>query len=89
MKTKKITLAKKKQKEIPIFFATDDNYMPFLDVSINSIITNASKKYKYIINVLNTGLRKENVDIVKRQENKNFTIIYKYTPLLFYFIVIQ
>lgn len=74
MKTKKITLAKKKQKEIPIFFATDDNYMPFLDVSINSIITNASKKYKYIINVLNTGLRKENVDIVKRQENKNFTI---------------
>ena len=27
--------------EIPIFFSTDNNYLPFLDVAIRSIIKNA------------------------------------------------
>lgn len=59
---------------IPIFFSTDDNYVPFLDVTIRSLIANASKDYKYEIVVLNTGLNKENVEKVKLQENENFSI---------------
>ena len=31
--------------EIPIFFSTDDNYIPFLTVALHSIIENASKEY--------------------------------------------
>lgn len=76
-KQKKITsvkLYKKPQKLIPIFFATDDNYMPFLDVSLRSLIKNASKDYKYIIHVLNSGLKPENMEMVKRLESDNFTI---------------
>lgn len=55
-------------KEIPVFFSTDDNYIPYLDVAIGSLITNASKEYKYRIIVLNTGLRPENTAKVKLNE---------------------
>ena len=29
--------------EVPVFFATDDNYAPFLAVTFKSILDNASK----------------------------------------------
>ena len=61
-------------KEIPIFFSTDDNYVPYLDVAISSLISNASREYKYRIVVLNTGLNPENVAKVKRNEQPGFTI---------------
>jgi len=44
--------------EIPIFFSTDNNYLPFLEVSIRSLIKNASRDYRYRIIVLNSGLDK-------------------------------
>lgn len=59
---------------IPIFFATDDNYVQFLDVAIRSLIHNASKEYKYKIIVLNTGLKEENTSKIKKLENENFEI---------------
>ncbi len=46
---------------IPIVFSTDDNYIPYLDVAIRSLIENASKAYNYKLIVLNTGLDPENV----------------------------
>ena len=60
--------------EIPIFFSTDDNYVPFLDVTIRSLIANASKEYQYKIIVLNTGLNPENIAKVESLENDNFSI---------------
>ena len=61
-------------REIPIFFSTDDNYIPFLDVAISSLIENASKEYEYRIIVLNTGLNWENVSLVKKNERAGFKI---------------
>lgn len=61
-------------KEIPVFFSTDDNYVPFLDVAIASLIANASKEYKYRIIVLNTGLKPENIFKVKLNERDGFVI---------------
>lgn len=61
-------------KHIPIFFSTDDNYIPFLDVAISSLIENASKEYSYRIVVLNTGLREENVAKIKQNERLGFSI---------------
>lgn len=52
--------------EIPIFFSTDDTYLPYLDVAIVSLIANASKQYQYRILVLNTGLSEEKIRKVKR-----------------------
>ena len=61
-------------REIPVFFSTDDNYVPFLDVAVASLIENASKDYFYRIIVLNTGLRDENVSLLKRREREGVTI---------------
>lgn len=61
-------------REIPIFFSTDDNYVPFLDVAIVSLIENASRAYDYRIIVLNTGLNEDNVRKVKENEQPGFKI---------------
>lgn len=45
---------------IPIFFATDDNYAPYLGVAISSLIKNASQDYFYKIHVLTTSLSPSN-----------------------------
>ena len=34
-------------KEIPIFFSTDDNYIPYLDVAVSSLITNQEQNSQY------------------------------------------
>ena len=60
--------------EIPIFFTTDDNYIPFLDVAVSSLIRNASEDYRYRVIILNTGIRQENIDLVKRNEREGFTV---------------
>jgi len=61
-------------KEIPIFFSADDNYIPYLDVAIASLIDNASRDYRYRIIVLNTGLCPENMTKVKQNECDGFVI---------------
>ncbi len=63
-----------KTNEIPIFFSTDDNYVPYLDVAIASLIANASKEYNYKIIVLNTGLKEENIAKVKMNERPGFQL---------------
>lgn len=62
------------KKEIPVFFSTDDNYVPYLDVAISSLIANASDSYNYRIVVLNTGLLRENVNKVKKMEREGVRI---------------
>ena len=62
------------QKEIPICFSTDNNYIPYLDVAVASLIDNASKDRNYRIIVLNTGLSAENVAKVKLREQDGFKI---------------
>lgn len=61
-------------KEIPIFFSTDDNYIPYLDVAIKSLIANASEEYEYRIIVLNTGLAEEGVRLVIQNEKAGVKI---------------
>lgn len=61
-------------REIPIFFSTDDNYIPYLYVAIASLIDNASKKFAYRIIILNTGLDEENIAKVKMNERPGFAI---------------
>jgi len=59
---------------IPVFFSTDDNYIPCLDVAIASLIHNANKAYSYRIVVLHTGLISENIAKVKQNEGPGFVI---------------
>ena len=59
---------------IPIFFSSDDNYIPFLSVAINSLILNASKEYNYEIIILNSGLNSENIERISRYNGDNVKI---------------
>lgn len=61
-------------KEIPIFFSTDDRYIPYLDVAILSLMENASPAYQYRIMVLNTGLSRDSIDKVLQRQRPGFTI---------------
>lgn len=67
-------MSKLKDNEIPIFFATDDNYAPFLTVCIKSMLANASKKYFYKIYVLTTNLDPVLQGRIKQSLTPNSTI---------------
>ncbi len=60
--------------EVPIFFSTDNNYLPYLDVALRSLIANASKEYKYRIVILNVGLDKEKMNKIMALQDDNFII---------------
>ncbi len=61
-------------KEIPIFFAVDDGYCPFLAVAIQSLVDNASKENTYHIRVLNTDISEENRNELAKYEKNNVRI---------------
>lgn len=63
-----------KNKVIPIFFATDDNYAPYLSVAICSLLENASKDYFYKIHIITNSLSAKNKSILKTFGNKNCEI---------------
>ena len=62
------------KEEVPIFFAVDDNYVPFLGVALKSLIENSSKEYKYLVKVLYTSVTESNIKKIKKYENDNFDI---------------
>ena len=61
-------------KEIPIFFAVDDTYIPFMAVSLQSLIDNSSKENKYAIKVLYTHVSEKNMQKIKKYEKENVEI---------------
>lgn len=70
MKEKKM----KKEQIIPIFFAADKNYIPFLSVSLDSLKENASKSYRYEIYILNTDIDEKTAEPVKKFEDEKFGV---------------
>lgn len=60
--------------EIPVFFSTDDNYIPYLDVALSSLIENASRDFRYRIMILNTGLSAENMARILEREQAGIAI---------------
>lgn len=61
-------------KVIPIFFAVDDGYIPFLAVALQSIIENSSKEYFYSIKILYTNIEEENKKKILKYERENIKI---------------
>ena len=51
----------KELKEIPVFFAVDNGYIPFLGVALKSLVDNSSVKSKYAIKVLENLLEAEEI----------------------------
>ena len=63
-------------KIIPVFFATDNNYVPFLAVSIKSLLCNASKDYFYNIHVLTDGISEDNKIELEKHMTPNSKLIF-------------
>ena len=59
---------------IPICFATDDKYIPYLAVAITSLLDNAAKDKFYKIYVLTTELKQENIDSILKLKTPNSSI---------------
>ena len=64
----------KKRKQIPIFFAVDDAYTPFLAVAIQSMLDHSKKENQYVIKVLYTDISDENQMKIKKYERENVSI---------------
>lgn len=61
-------------KEIPVFFAVDNGYIPFLSVALRSLIDNTSNENKYAIKILYTSVTDENKEKIKKYEKENISI---------------
>lgn len=59
---------------LPIFFATDDGYIPFLAVTLQSLVDNSSTKYYYLIKILYTNISEKNKEKIKKYERENVNI---------------
>lgn len=60
--------------EVPVFFATDDKYAPFLAVTFKSILDNASKDFSYKFYVLTTNLSSNYEKRIKEFESEDVKI---------------
>ncbi len=61
---------------IPIFFATDENYAPYLSVTLESMLANASKDCFYKIHVLTSKLSDVTKARIEKSLTKNSSIEY-------------
>lgn len=59
---------------IPIFFACNDKYVPYLDVALISLISNTTRENNYEIIVLKTDISKENQELILRHKHDNINI---------------
>lgn len=62
------------QETIPVFFAVDDGYAPFLGVALRSMLTHADDRFFYRIHVLTTGLTQENREKLQSEMTENAQI---------------
>lgn len=62
------------KKELPIFFAVDDAYIPFLATTLQSIVDNSSVENYYTIKILYTDIKDENKEKIKKYERDNISI---------------
>ena len=62
------------QKTVPIFFAVDDNYAPYLAVTLASLRAHSSENYFYDINVLVESISDKYKDTILDMQDDNISI---------------
>ncbi len=73
--------------KIPIFFAADDRYVPFLAVALQSLVEHASEENYYLIKILYTDISQKNQVKIKKYEKNNINI--EFVDLSYYIEKIQ
>lgn len=59
---------------VPLFFAADENYLPFLAVAIKSIKNNASKSCRYNVHILHSGIPEKSAARILEESDERFYI---------------
>lgn len=59
---------------VSLFFAADENYLPYLAVSLCSVKAHADKSRKYVVTVLHSGIGKDAADRITQMSEANFTV---------------
>ena len=59
---------------IPIFFASDENYLPYLAVTVKSISDHSSDDYIYDVKILTDGFSEEGVSSLRAMNLRNVEI---------------
>lgn len=59
---------------IPVFFATNENYVPYLSVAIASLIRSAAKDRHYVAHVLYNDLSEESLAILSSQSTSQVVV---------------
>ena len=67
-------LMNQNKNDIPIFFAVDNGYIPFLAVSLQSLIDNSNVNNNYNIKILYTDISNENIGKILKYERENVKI---------------
>ena len=69
---------------VNLFFACDDNYIPFLAVTLSSLKENRDPDRQYVLRILDTGLQEENRQKLKASfHEEGFTIAFvNITPMV-------
>ncbi len=62
---------------VPIFYAADEKYMPYLAVALTSLKANKTSEYDYRIHVLYTGDLNGHSKKIKKLEEENFTVSFE------------
>ena len=66
--------AEKKKGTIPLFFATDNNYLPFLSITLESLWENSSHDYDYELYVLHSGVRADYREKIEKYSKDGFRL---------------
>lgn len=72
----KMIESKESKKVIPVFYATDENYLPYLTVSLSSLKENANKSYLYKIYILHAGMEEKKSEEVLKYQTDTFRIYF-------------
>lgn len=64
----------KERQLVPVFFAADENYIPFLAVSLTSLKEHASKEKDYAVYILHAGIAEEKQAHLTRFSETHFTV---------------
>ena len=60
---------------VNVFFASDDKYIPYLEVSLASLFENCDRDTEYDVHILTSGISRGGVREVKRTVGKNIKVI--------------
>ena len=64
----------KEKLEVPVFFASDKNYVPYLTVAVKSLVNKASNDNDYKIYILSSDLKESDIEEIKQCEKETVEI---------------